>query len=455
MKTTSPVRRFAASALLTAGLAYPVCAAVCPKGRGGCPSPGRCFLFVDADGNSLCDYTSRTGSQTASGAYPSSPGASGQVQTTVQATAPPAPDPTAAQVTVTPVPADQAVSGTAASSQVSQVPSATPVPETTTTVIQNTSSGGLLDTIHVSAPVAGAVLFLIFLGIFFRLIRNGMLGTRAQRTMPALMLSSLFALGLSLITTSFLAGDTGAGTMYALVYMVLGTLLAAYLWHEDVMTRKNVLLAAGLGTLAGFAFASPIMPMELGGIVNVATGVSALTAGIMVICAVILLALAIGRIFCGNICPVGSLQEMAYDIPVKKFVVRHTEVLEMIRLAVFVVTVIAAAYLIDVMALTGLYDLFSLTLSAGLIIAAGLVLLSVFLYRPVCRVLCPFGALFSIFAEFSLFRLRRTETCISCRKCEKVCPTRTAGKTDSKRECYLCGRCTEACPVDTALIYRR
>ena len=45
----------------------------------------------------------------------------------------------------------------------------------------------------------------------------------------------------------------------------------------------------------------------------------------------------------------------------RKLVIRRTEILELIRLAVFVVTVIAAVYLIDLMAVTGLYDLFSLT----------------------------------------------------------------------------------------------
>jgi polyferredoxin len=163
----------------------------------------------------------------------------------------------------------------------------------------------------------------------------------------------------------------------------------------------------------------------------------------------------VGRTFCGNICPVGSLQELAYAIPTGKISVSRTDILELARLVVFVATVIAAVYLIDLMAVTGLYDLFALTLSAGFAVAAGLVLLSVFLYRPVCRILCPFGLLFSLFAEFSLFRLRRTEACISCRKCEKVCPTRSAGMDDSKRECYLCGRCTDVCPKEGALLFRK
>ncbi|HWS22052.1 MAG TPA: 4Fe-4S binding protein [Methanoregula sp.] len=404
MQVNRSIRRIIATSLLTAGFVYPACAAVCPKGIGGCPSPGRCFLFTDADTNTLCDYTSRTGT------LPTRTSSAAQIQ-----------------------------------------PTADPTPS----VVQNISSGGFLDTILQSAVMTELLLFLLYTGILFALIRTGKSGIRSQETLPALALSSLFALGLSLITTSFLTSDTGTGTGYALIYMGIGTLLAAYLWFKGVMTRKIVLPAAVLGILAGFVFLAPIMPMELGGIINVVSGASALTYGVVVICAVIALALVVGRAFCGTICPVGLLQELAYAVPVKKNVIQHTHVIELIRLAVFAVTLIAAIWFIDLMSFTGLYDLFSLTFSAGFAIAGSIILVSVFLYRPICRIICPFGVLFSLFAEFSWFRLRRNETCINCGKCEKACPSLTAGAHDSKRECYLCGRCTGVCPVETALTYQR
>jgi ferredoxin-type protein NapH len=433
MQVIRSIRRTLASFLLTGGLVYPACAAVCPKGIGGCTSPGRCFLFTDANGNALCDYTSRTGSITPGTA------SSVQAQPTAQVTATLTPDPSAVHVTSASAPAS---------------PLSTLSPDPATSLLQNIPFQGLFDAILQSAYVTEIVLFLLFAGILFALIKTGKSGIRIQGTLPAFALSSLFALGLSLITTSIHAGDTIAGTWFALIYMGTGTLLTAYLWRSGVMTRKIVLLAAALGVLAGFVFLAPIMPMELGGIINVVTGASVLTFGVIIFCAVIILTLFVGRTFCGTICPVGLLQELLYTLPVKKIIIRHTQILALIRLAVFAVTVIAAFYLIDLMAFTGLYDLFSLTFSSGLAVAAGILLVSVFLYRPICRVICPFGVLFSIFAEFSWFRLRRTETCINCRKCENVCPASTAGTHDSKRECYLCGRCTGVCPVGTALRYR-
>ncbi len=434
MQVIKSIRRTLASLLLTAGLVYPACAAVCPKGIGGCPTPGRCFLFTDADGNALCDYTSRAVSLPARTPSPV------PAQPTAPVTATPTPEPSVVQVTTTSAPAD---------------PMSTTSPDFVASVPENPPPRGFFDTILQSALVTEILLFLLVTGVLFVLVRTGKAGVRIQGTLPALALSSLFGLGLSLIMTSLITGDPGAGTVYALIYMGIGTMLAAYLWHTGVMTRKVVLLAAGLGTITGFVFLAPIMPMELGGIINVLSGASALTYGVVIICSVIVLALVTGRTFCGTLCPVGLLQELLSAVPVKKIVIQDTRVPEGIRLAVFAVTSVAAFYLIDLMSFTGLYDLFSITISAGLAAAAGILVVSVFLYRPVCRIICPFGVLFSLFAEFSWFRLRRSDTCIGCRKCEKTCPTRSAGPDDSKRECYLCGRCTGVCPVGTALAYRR
>ena len=60
----------------------------------------------------------------------------------------------------------------------------------------------------------------------------------------------------------------------------------------------------------------------------------------------------------------------------------------------------------------------------SMLIAAGLILLvGVFIARPYCRFLCPYGVLLGWMSRFSKFHLEIPPSpCVSCRLCEDSCP---------------------------------
>ncbi|MEN6341505.1 MAG: 4Fe-4S binding protein [Methanospirillum sp.] len=388
------------------GLAYPACAAICPRGIGGCPFPGRCFLFTDADANAVCDYT-RTTITGAGGGY-----------------------------------ADPAAPATPATTAATIAPAVTSPPDAIATGL--VPAGALLAGLAVALATAGAV---------FALLRSGRAGPRASGTGPALALSSFFALGAGEIAAYLLSDAATSASVFAAVYLLAASTLAAYSWRRGAMTRSLALALSGMSALFGFAVLAPLMPVEFVGLVTVAAGGgSGLTPGAVGVLAGIVLALVIGRTFCGHICPVGAVQELAYAAPVPKHVVRHSRYLEAVRVGIFLASVVAAISLVNLMAYTGVYDFFSLTASAGFVVFGGLLALSAVVYRPVCRGLCPFGLLFSLTARVSRFRLGRTAACVDCGRCETACPVSVAGG-DARHECYLCGRCVEACRVTGALAY--
>ncbi len=331
----------------TATLTQPVCAAVCPRGIGGCVYPGRCFLFTDVDGNSLCDYT----------------------RTAIT------------QATQTPVP-------------VADTPPVTPLVDTVQAarMVPDPGTSGFFDLVHVSPVLTGIILFLVMSAILLRVFSSGRWGMRTLSKGPLLATTSLIALGISEIIVYVLMGGTVSGVPFAVIYMLAGVPLVAYLWKTGNMDHTTALLVlAVISTMAGFVFLSPIMPMEFIGLIRIATGSRLLVPGIIGILIVLAISLLVGRMFCGHICPVGSIQELASHVPLKKIDIRNTIVPEIIRFIVFIAVVTGGLYLIDLMAYTGAYDFFSLTLTAGLFVFAALLVLSAFLYRPVCRFLCPYG----------------------------------------------------------------
>ena len=164
----------------------------------------------------------------------------------------------------------------------------------------------------------------------------------------------------------------------------------------------------------------------------------------------IILTFVFGRIFCGYLCPIGALQEIVYLIPIKKLKIRNKTLPVVFRMIFFIAfVVLGVIFSMGILTFFGFYDFFNLNVtSIFFYIFSALLLVSIFVYRPFCRFFCPYGALLSLASIKGLLKLQRNANCVDCKKCEVVCPTNEAGRTDLKQECYLCNRCKDVCPVD-------
>ena len=67
-----------------------------------------------------------------------------------------------------------------------------------------------------------------------------------------------------------------------------------------------------------------------------------------------------------------------------------------------------------------------------------------------CRVLCPLGALLAIFSRFSILRLEKDQAaCTDCTLCSRTCQGAASpmpSQTWENAECLLCFNCFDACP---------
>jgi polyferredoxin len=106
------------------------------------------------------------------------------------------------------------------------------------------------------------------------------------------------------------------------------------------------------------------------------------------------------------------------------------------------------------------FQLFSFSLTWGIVAFSATVLAaSLFVYRPWCRFLCPFGLLGWLLEQVSLMRPRiDRDFCKGCQLCVKACPSGAMEDfyDDAKlhADCFACGACIEACRQDDALRWR-
>ena len=181
-----------------------------------------------------------------------------------------------------------------------------------------------------------------------------------------------------------------------------------------------------------------------------------------------ILALLLGRIFCGWICMFGWIQELparlgqwifkkrftvpsAIDKPLRylKYVVLFAALYFTWKMADLVISPYDpfAAYAHLPAGFTSLFDEYLI----GAIILFGTIILSFFYDRVFCKYLCPMGAFLGIIYKVTNYKIKRDEeTCIHCNKCTKACPVNIdVAKLESvtDAECINCLECVTVCPT--------
>lgn len=184
----------------------------------------------------------------------------------------------------------------------------------------------------------------------------------------------------------------------------------------------------------------------------------------------------LGRFVCGWLCPFGLVQDLLHKIPFPKKIrtLRGDGLLRKLKYLVLVVFVILMPlFLVDILGQGSPYFCKFIcpagTLEGGVLLVllnrsmhdalgwlyawknlllAVVVVLSVLIYRPFCKYLCPLGAVYSVFNPISVFRYRvDEEKCTGCGICADVCKMQVdPAKNANHPECIRCGVCKKACP---------
>jgi polyferredoxin len=164
------------------------------------------------------------------------------------------------------------------------------------------------------------------------------------------------------------------------------------------------------------------------------------------------LTFVIGRAVCGYGCPVGALQELLYDVPTgkkgKNKLIVPTKITFFVRLGVLVLIIgLILAFDLNLINIIAPYQFWRLEIVIpGVFIISTFFVASIFVYRPFCRLFCPYGAVAAPVAKFSRFKLEKGDLCSECGLCDMKCPT--GEMSERYGECYLCGRCLRTCNVD-------
>ena len=231
------------------------------------------------------------------------------------------------------------------------------------------------------------------------------------------------------IPQTYVPAPAGWGYQYLDLAILIGVLfLASYLVLKKRSRRWVFILM--LFSLAYFGFWRRGCVCPIGSIQNVTLSLSDIeyvpsigVVGFFIL--PMIFALFFGRVFCGAVCPLGALQDVVVLHPIKipTWLAGPLGLLAYVYLGLAVLfAATGSAYIIC------RYDpfvpIFRLSGSSSMLILGASVLgLGLFIARPYCRFLCPYGAILRVLSRLSKWRVTITpDECIECRLCEDSCP---------------------------------
>ncbi len=248
--------------------------------------------------------------------------------------------------------------------------------------------------------------------------------------------------------------------------LIAGLSLGAWL----VLKRRsrNGVLALSVVALAYFGFYRKGCICPIGSIQNVT--LSLVDSHYMISLGVIAFfflplaaALLFGRIFCGGVCPLGAVQDLVLVWP-KKVPPRIDQALRWLPYIYLGLAVLFAGWGLHIrlgswQIQTGrrfvvcewdpFIGLFRISGSFHMLaIGAAFVLAGMFIGRPYCRWLCPYGGILSIVSRFAWKNVRITpDQELDCGLCSDACPYGAIDQNRADRGlCVACARCYGSCP---------
>jgi polyferredoxin len=169
--------------------------------------------------------------------------------------------------------------------------------------------------------------------------------------------------------------------------------------------------------------------------------------------------LLMGNVYCGWFCPAGLFQRGLYNLGTKflgkdrqkkwalsKNAQNKIRYMRNGLLVAWLVTLVLTA--LGLVENQAAYFIKS-TLGMGILLIS--LPFALITERFFCRNFCINGALYGLMNRIGFYRIERTPACVSCGKCNQVCPmgieVSTIDRVD-QNHCISCLKCVDTCPVN-------
>jgi len=264
-------------------------------------------------------------------------------------------------------------------------------------------------------------------------------------------------MGLAAVATGALLATVNLSSTYntkSIVGMCVAFMLICvigFLFHKQTMQhfRPLVLLCA----LVYFGFimhGCPCILFYFQGFVLFIAGKSAFWLSFAMISMILVLSVIFGSIWCGWLCWLGALQEFIFQKSRWNLLKTQKSQKLLLYIQLSAIVVLVLWIIISQRPVLCSYDPFISIVRLkifnwiGYITVPLLLVSSLLIYRPFCRILCPIGLLLYAVKYLPFAKQMKVEGCTRCRKCHAHCKLNAIHNSTIEKTCIMCGECKKA-----------